>query len=64
MMRNGNVFRYPPDANSIQVACEWALTTKNKGIVITGKSPLPIRTTFEQGRKAIEDGAIITRNSW
>lgn len=60
MMRNGNVFPlFPPDANSIQVCYEWALTTKNKGIVITAsKSPLPIRTTFEQGRKAIQDGAI------
>jgi len=60
MMRNGNVFPlFPPDANSIQVAYEWALTTKNKGIIITAsKSPLPIRTTFEQTRKAIEDGAI------
>lgn len=60
LMRNGNVFPlFPPDANSIQVAYEWALTTKNKGIVITAsKSPLPIRTTFEQGRKAIADGAI------
>jgi phosphoketolase len=60
MMRNGNVFPlFPPDANSIQVAYEWALTTKNQGIVITAsKSPLPIRTTLEQGRKVIEDGAI------
>jgi phosphoketolase len=60
MMRNGNIFPlFPPDANSIQLAYEWALNTKNKGIVITAsKSPLPIRTTFEQGRKAIEDGAI------
>lgn len=60
MMRNGNVFPlFPPDANSIQVCYGWALETKNKGIVITAsKSPLPIRTTFEQGRKAIEDGAI------
>ena len=60
MMRNGNVFPlFPPDANSIQVCYEWALTTKNKGIVITAsKSPLPIRTTFEQGRKALVDGAI------
>jgi len=59
MMRNGNVFPlFPPDANSIQVAYKWALTTKNKGIVITAsKSPLPIRTTFEQNRQAIEDGA-------
>lgn len=60
MMRNGNIFPlFPPDANSIQVAYEWALNTKNKGIVITAsKSPLPIRTTFEQGRKALEEGAI------
>jgi phosphoketolase len=60
LMRNGNVFPlFPPDANCIQVCYEWALTTKNKGIVITAsKSPLPIRTTFEQGRKAIADGAI------
>jgi phosphoketolase len=60
MMRNGNVFPlFPPDANSIQVCYEWALTTKNKGIVITAsKSPLPIRTTFEQGKKALVDGAI------
>jgi len=60
MMRNGNVFPvFPPDTNSIQVAYEWGLNTKNKGIVITAsKSPLPIRTTFEQGRKAIEEGAI------
>ena len=60
MMRNGNVFPlFPPDANSIQICYEWALSTKNKGIVITAsKSPLPIRTTFEQGRKALVDGAI------
>lgn len=60
MMRNGNVFPlFPPDANSIQVCYEWALTTKNKGIVITAsKSPLPIRTTFEQTRQALQNGAI------
>jgi len=60
MMRNGNVFPvFPPDANSIQTCYEWALTTKNKGIVITAsKSPLPIRLTFEQSRQAIKDGAI------
>lgn len=60
MMRNGNVFAlYPCDANMIQLAFEWALHTYNKGIVIiASKSPLPIYTTFEQGRKAIEDGAI------
>ncbi|BAU13779.1 hypothetical protein LEP3755_43210 [Leptolyngbya sp. NIES-3755] len=65
MMRNGNVFPlFPPDANSIQACYEWALTTKNKGVVITAsKSPLPIRTTFEQARQAIEQGAIVLHES-
>jgi len=60
MMRNGNVFPlFPPDANSIQVCYDWALTTRNKGVVITAsKSPLPIRTTFDQTRQGLEDGAI------
>ncbi len=60
MMRNGNVFPlFPVDANSIQVCYEWALGTFNKGITITAsKSPLPIRTTFEQTRIALERGAI------
>ncbi|AFY47884.1 phosphoketolase [Nostoc sp. PCC 7524] len=61
MMRNGNVFPvFPPDANSIQVCYDWALTTKNKGIVITAsKSPLPIRTTLEQTRQGLEEGAVV-----
>lgn len=61
MMRNGNVFPlFPPDANSIQVCYEWALSTVNKGVVITAsKSPLPIRTTFEQTRQALRDGAVV-----
>ncbi len=61
MMRNGNIFPlFPPDANSIQVCYDWALSTKNKGIVITAsKSPLPIRTTFEQAHQALADGAIV-----
>ncbi len=61
MMRNGNVFPlFPPDANSIQVCYEWALSTQNKGVVITAsKSPLPIRTTFEQARQALKEGAIV-----
>ncbi|MEM9163455.1 MAG: phosphoketolase [Cyanobacteria bacterium P01_F01_bin.4] len=60
MMRNGNVFPlFPIDANSIQVCYDWALTTHNKGITITAsKSPLPIRTTFEQTREALAKGAI------
>lgn len=65
MMRNGNVFPvFPPDANSIQACYEWALGTQNKGIVITAsKSPLPIRTTFEQTRQALTDGAIALHES-
>ena len=61
MMRNGNIFPlFPTDANSIQACYEWALTTKNKGVVITAsKSPLPIRTTFEQTRQGLRDGAIV-----
>ena len=61
MIRNGNVFPlFPPDANSIQVCYEWALGTFNKGVVITAsKSPLPIRTTFEQTRQALQEGAIV-----
>ncbi|MFM2064386.1 MAG: hypothetical protein RLZZ507_4057 [Cyanobacteriota bacterium] len=61
MMRNGNVFPvFPPDANSIQVCYDWALGTKNKGIVITAsKSPLPIRTTLEQTQQGLEKGAIL-----
>jgi phosphoketolase len=65
MMRNGNIFPiFPPDANSIQVAYEWALGTKNKGIIITAsKSPLPIYTTFEQGRQGLQDGGIVLHES-
>jgi phosphoketolase len=65
MMRNGNVFPvFPPDANSIQVCYDWALTTKNKGIVITAsKSPLPIRTTFAQTRQGLTDGAVILQTT-
>ena len=61
MMRNGNVFPlFPIDANSIQVCYDWALTTKNKGVTITAsKSPLPIRTSFEQNRTALEQGAVV-----
>ncbi|AFZ54188.1 hypothetical protein [Cyanobacterium aponinum] len=65
MMRNGNVFPlFPSDANSIQVCYEWALGTKNKGITITAsKSPLPILTTFEQTREALEKGGVILHDS-
>lgn len=61
MMRNGNVYPlFPVDANMIQVCYEWALNQYNKGIIITAsKSPLPVRTTLEQGRRAVEEGAIV-----
>ncbi|NEP54597.1 MAG: phosphoketolase, partial [Moorea sp. SIO3C2] len=61
MMRNGNVFPlFPIDANSIQACYEWALGSSNKGITITAsKSPLPIRTTLEQTRGALDTGAIV-----
>jgi phosphoketolase len=60
MMRNGNVYLlFPTDANMIQAAYEWAVEQYNKGIVIVAsKSPLPVRTSIDQGREAIEDGAI------
>ncbi|MEO1429638.1 MAG: phosphoketolase [Cyanobacteria bacterium J06632_19] len=65
MMRNGNIFPlFPTDANSIQACYEWALNTKNKGIVITAsKSPLPIRTSFEQTRQGLKDGAIVLQET-
>ncbi|HEY9761775.1 MAG TPA: phosphoketolase [Trichocoleus sp.] len=60
MMRNGNVFPlFPTDANSIQVCYEWALSTFNKGITITAsKSALPVYTTFEQTRQALQEGGV------
>ncbi|MEM6425788.1 MAG: phosphoketolase, partial [Cyanobacteria bacterium P01_D01_bin.128] len=65
MMRNGNVFPlFPVDANSIQACYNWALTTQNKGITITAsKSPLPIRTSFDQTRQALEQGAIALQST-
>lgn len=61
MMRNGNIFPiFPTDANSIQVAYDWAVTTFNKGVIITAsKSPLPIRVSFDQARQSLEQGAVI-----
>lgn len=61
LMRNGNVFPlFPPDANSAQVCYRWALATSNKGIAImASKSPLPIRTTFDQCESALRDGAVV-----
>ncbi len=65
MMRNGNIFPlFPCDANSIQACYEWALGTKNQGITITAsKSPLPVRTTFEQTREALANGGVVLHES-
>ncbi|MEL6319674.1 MAG: phosphoketolase, partial [Cyanobacteria bacterium J06626_14] len=65
MMRNGNIFPlFPMDANSIQICYAWALTTKNKGVIITAsKSPLPIRTTFDHTRVALRDGAVVLQET-
>lgn len=65
MMRNGNIFPlFPCDANSIQACYEWALGTKNKGITITAsKSPLPILTTLDQTRQALQDGGVVLHDS-
>ncbi|MFM2431973.1 MAG: hypothetical protein RLZZ511_3186 [Cyanobacteriota bacterium] len=65
MMRNGNIFPlFPIDANSIQVCYEWALGQKNKGVVITAsKSPLPVRTSFEQTRSGLEHGGVVLHDS-
>ncbi len=61
MMRNGNIFPlFPPDANCAQAAYEWALSTYNKGIpIFASKTPLPIRTTLEQARQAVEQGCTV-----
>jgi phosphoketolase len=48
----------------IQVAYDWALGTHNKGIAIfASKSALPVRTSFEQGRRALIDGAVVLHES-
>ncbi|MEJ2360525.1 MAG: phosphoketolase [Gammaproteobacteria bacterium] len=60
LMRNGNFYSlFPCDANMIQVAYEWATNSYNKAIaIVASKSALPVYTTLEQARQAIEDGAI------
>ncbi len=59
MMRNGNVYPlFPCDANTIQVAYEYATNSYNKGmVIIASKSPLPVYLTTGQARQAMEDGA-------
>merc|ERR1712190_245435 len=65
MMRNGDVFPlFPPDANSIQVAYEWALSTKNKGVPIFAcKNPMPVHSTLEQTRYALVNGGFVLKET-
>lgn len=59
-MRNGNSYLlYPADANMIQAAYGWSLSQYNKCIsIVASKSALPVYTTPEQAREAIETGAV------
>ena len=61
MMRNGNSYPlFPCDANSIQVAYEYATASYNKNmVIIASKSPLPVYMTLEESRHAIENGAAV-----
>merc|ERR1712039_157736 len=65
MMRAGNVFPlFPTDANSIQVCYEWALGTKNKGVaIIACKNPMPVYSTLEQTRYALQNGGYVLKES-
>lgn len=60
MMRNGNLFPlFPVDANMIQAAYEWALSTSNFGIpIFASKSPLPIRSSLGEARAVVRRGAM------
>jgi phosphoketolase len=60
LARNGNVHPvFPIDANSMQAAYGWAVTTSNQGIVIIGcKTAIPVRLTLAQSRTALARGAI------
>ena len=59
-VRNGNVYLlYPADANMMQAAYGWAVARHNKCIsIVASKSALPVYTTPEQARRAIDEGAI------
>ena len=65
MMRNGNVFPlFPCDANTIQVAYEWATNSYNKGmVIIASKSPLPVYLSTDEAQTAIETGAAVLYES-
>ncbi|TNF56207.1 MAG: phosphoketolase, partial [Gammaproteobacteria bacterium] len=58
-MRNGNVYAlFPPDANAIQAAYEYATTSLNKGmVIIASKSALPVYLSLAEARDAVAKGA-------
>ena len=58
-MRNGNLYMlFPPDANSIQAAYEYATNSFNKGmVIIASKSPLPVYLSLAQAHDAVTKGA-------
>lgn len=60
LARNGNVHPiFPIDANSMQAAYAWAVSTSNQGVVIIGcKTAIPVRLTIEQSHAALAGGAI------
>ncbi|WP_028989087.1 phosphoketolase [Thermithiobacillus tepidarius DSM 3134] len=64
-MRNGNVYLlFPPDANTIQAAYEYATRSCNKGmVIIASKSLLPVHLSMEEARAAVEKGAAILYES-
>jgi len=64
-MRNGNVYMlFPPDANAIQAAYEYATTSHNKGmVIIASKSPLPVYLSMEKARAAVGQGATVLYKS-
>lgn len=61
MMRNGNFYcLYPPDANAIQAAYQWALERENQGIVmIASKSALPVYLSLDAAREGVRCGAAV-----
>merc|ERR1719201_1205071 len=65
MIRSGNIFPiFPTDANSIQVAYEWAASTRNKGVAIfCCKNPMPVHSTFEQTRYALVNGGFVLKET-
>jgi phosphoketolase len=64
-MRNGNTYPlFPTDANSIQVAYEYAANSFNKCMVIVAsKSPLPVYMSLDEAKNAVEKGAAVIHES-